>query len=115
MNDPGENEGGKERNQNTDIEINPDNEPASGLEKPKLFSFRKLLAFTGPGFLMSIAYLDPGNIEADLQSGSIAQFTLLWVLLWSTVLGLLLQRFALRLGVVRRRFPIITIVDVQIF
>ena len=33
------------------------------------FSFRKLWAFTGPGFLMSIAYLDPGNIESDLQSG----------------------------------------------
>jgi hypothetical protein len=38
------------------------------------FSFRKLWAFTGPGFLMSIAYLDPGNIESDLQSGSAAQY-----------------------------------------
>jgi hypothetical protein len=37
------------------------------------FSFRKLWAFTGPGFLMSIAYLDPGNIESDLQSGAVAQ------------------------------------------
>lgn len=41
---------------------------------PKLFSFRKLWAFTGPGFLMSIAYLDPGNIESDLQSGAKAGF-----------------------------------------
>uniref|UniRef100_A0A673NHX3 Solute carrier family 11 member 1 n=1 Tax=Sinocyclocheilus rhinocerous TaxID=307959 RepID=A0A673NHX3_9TELE len=40
----------------------------------RLFSFRKLWAFTGPGFLMSIAYLDPGNIESDLQSGAIAGF-----------------------------------------
>ena len=38
------------------------------------FSFRKLWAFTGPGFLMSIAYLDPGNIESDLQSGAVAQY-----------------------------------------
>ena len=37
------------------------------------FSFKKLWAFTGPGFLMSIAYLDPGNIESDLQTGSVAQ------------------------------------------
>ena len=37
------------------------------------FSFKKLWAFTGPGFLMSIAYLDPGNIESDLQSGTVAQ------------------------------------------
>ena len=42
------------------------------------FSFRTLWAFTGPGFLMSIAYLDPGNIESDLQSGTVAKFKLLW-------------------------------------
>ncbi|XP_039602574.1 natural resistance-associated macrophage protein 2 [Polypterus senegalus] len=64
------------------------------------FSFRKLWAFTGPGFLMSIAYLDPGNIESDLQSGAKAGFKLLWVLLFATVIGLLLQRLAARLGVV---------------
>ena len=39
-----------------------------------LFSFRKLWAFTGPGFLMSIAYLDPGNIESDLQAGAVAEY-----------------------------------------
>ncbi|KAF5285087.1 hypothetical protein FQA39_LY16776 [Lamprigera yunnana] len=64
------------------------------------FSFRKLWAFTGPGFLMSIAYLDPGNIENDLQSGTIAEYKLLWVLLSATILGLLMQRLAARLGVV---------------
>ncbi|NP_001306745.1 natural resistance-associated macrophage protein 2-like isoform X1 [Cynoglossus semilaevis] len=66
----------------------------------QLFSFRKLWAFTGPGFLMSIAYLDPGNIESDLQSGAKAGFKLLWVLLLATIIGLLLQRLAARLGVV---------------
>uniref|UniRef100_A0A8C5N9A7 Natural resistance-associated macrophage protein 2-like n=1 Tax=Gouania willdenowi TaxID=441366 RepID=A0A8C5N9A7_GOUWI len=66
----------------------------------KCFSFRKLWAFTGPGFLMSIAYLDPGNIESDLQSGAKAGFKLLWVLLGATIIGLLLQRLAARLGVV---------------
>ena len=43
------------------------------------FSFKTLWAFTGPGFLMSIAYLDPGNIESDLQSGTVANYKLLWV------------------------------------
>ncbi|XP_033482264.1 natural resistance-associated macrophage protein 2-like isoform X1 [Epinephelus lanceolatus] len=66
----------------------------------QVFSFRKLWAFTGPGFLMSIAYLDPGNIESDLQSGAKAGFKLLWVLLGATIIGLLLQRLAARLGVV---------------
>ncbi|GAB0088235.1 protein Malvolio [Sergentomyia squamirostris] len=64
------------------------------------FSFRKLWAFTGPGFLMSIAYLDPGNIESDLQSGVVAQYKLLWVLLSATILGLVMQRLSARLGVV---------------
>ncbi|XP_002737248.2 natural resistance-associated macrophage protein 2-like [Saccoglossus kowalevskii] len=49
---------------------------------------------------MSIAYLDPGNIESDLQSGFVAEFQLLWMLLLATCLGLLLQRLAARLGVV---------------
>ncbi|KAM9072279.1 natural resistance-associated macrophage protein 2 isoform 2-T2 [Megaptera novaeangliae] len=69
-------------------------------EEYSCFSFRKLWAFTGPGFLMSIAYLDPGNIESDLQSGAVAGFKLLWVLLMATIVGLLLQRLAARLGVV---------------
>ena len=64
------------------------------------FSFRKLWAFSGPGFLMSIAYLDPGNIESDLQSGATAGYKLLWLLMVSTFLGLLLQRLSARLGVV---------------
>jgi NRAMP (natural resistance-associated macrophage protein)-like metal ion transporter len=64
------------------------------------FSFRKLWAFTGPGFLMCIAYLDPGNIESDLQTGAIAGYHLLWVLMWATVLGLCLQSLASRLGIV---------------
>lgn len=64
------------------------------------FSFRKLWAFTGPGFLMSIAYLDPGNIESDLQSGVVARYKLLWVLLTATILGLVVQRLSARLGVV---------------
>uniref|UniRef100_A0A8C3AH14 Solute carrier family 11 member 2 n=1 Tax=Cyclopterus lumpus TaxID=8103 RepID=A0A8C3AH14_CYCLU len=79
------------------------NEPLSTciyVSLQRVFSFRKLWAFTGPGFLMSIAYLDPGNIESDLQSGAKAGFKLLWVLLAATIIGLLLQRLAARLGVV---------------
>ena len=49
------------------------------LEENGKFSFRTLWAFTGPGFLMSIAYLDPGNIESDLQSGTVAQYKVLQI------------------------------------
>ncbi|KAH9292956.1 hypothetical protein KI387_023700, partial [Taxus chinensis] len=63
------------------------------------FSWRKLWRFTGPGFLMSIAFLDPGNLEGDLQAGAIAGYSLLWLLMWATVMGLIIQLLAARLGV----------------
>lgn len=49
---------------------------------------------------MSIAYLDPGNIESDLQQGVVARYHLLWVLMTATILGLIMQRLSARLGVV---------------
>ncbi|XP_044502473.1 metal transporter Nramp3-like [Mangifera indica] len=63
------------------------------------FSWKKLWLFTGPGFLMSIAFLDPGNLEGDLQAGAIAGYSLLWLLMWATAMGLLVQLLAARLGV----------------
>lgn len=67
------------------------------------FSWRKLWLFTGPGFLMSIAFLDPGNLEGDLQSGAIAGYSLLWLLMWATAMGLLVQLLSARLGVASGR------------
>ncbi|XP_021820273.1 metal transporter Nramp2-like [Prunus avium] len=67
------------------------------------FSWKKLWLFTGPGFLMSIAFLDPGNLEGDLQSGAIAGYSLLWLLMWATAMGLLVQLLSARLGVATGR------------
>ncbi|CAK9143998.1 unnamed protein product [Ilex paraguariensis] len=67
------------------------------------FSWKKLWLFTGPGFLMSIAFLDPGNLEGNLQAGSIAGYSLLWLLLWATAMGLLVQLLSARLGVATGR------------
>ena len=64
------------------------------------FSWRKLWSFMGPGWLMSIAYLDPGNIASDLQAGVATGYSLLWVLMLSTLIGLLVQMLSARLGVV---------------
>ncbi|WCJ35516.1 Natural resistance-associated macrophage protein 1 [Euphorbia peplus] len=63
------------------------------------FSWKKLWLFTGPGFLMSIAFLDPGNLEGDLQAGAVAGYSLLWLLLWATAMGLLIQMLSARVGV----------------
>jgi natural resistance-associated macrophage protein len=62
------------------------------------FSWRKLWLYTGPGLLVSMAYLDPGNLTSDLQQGAYTQYQLLWVLWWSTVVGWLLQVLAARIG-----------------
>ncbi|XP_052202652.1 metal transporter Nramp2-like [Diospyros lotus] len=67
------------------------------------FSWKKLWLFTGPGFLMSIAFLDPGNLEGDLQAGAIAGYSLLWLLMWATAMGLLIQLLSARLGVATGR------------
>jgi len=64
------------------------------------FTWKKFWLYTGPGWLMSIAYLDPGNLESDLQTGANTSYQLLWVLWWATVLGWVLQSLAARLGTV---------------
>nr|CAB3494007.1 unnamed protein product [Digitaria exilis]CAB3498551.1 unnamed protein product [Digitaria exilis]CAB3498555.1 unnamed protein product [Digitaria exilis] len=76
---------------------------ASGGGRAPPFSWRKLWLFMGPGYLMSIAFVDPGNIEGDLQAGATAGGSLLWLLLWSTAMGLLVQLLAARLGVATGR------------
>ena len=64
------------------------------------FSWRKLWRFAGPGWLMSLAYLDPGNLENNLQQGAYTRLTLVWVLWWATVTGFVLQEMSARLGLV---------------
>ena len=56
-----------------------------------------------PGFLMCIAYIDPGNLEADLQTGAHTGYSLLWLLLVSTTIGFLLQSLSAKLGVATGR------------
>ena len=78
------------------------NEVECGIERPgtRWVDWKVLWSYTGPGWLMSMAYLDPGNLESDLQAGAFAGYELLWVLFWATVFGLVLQVMAARLGVV---------------
>jgi manganese transport protein len=64
---------------------------------------KKLLAFMGPAFLISVGYMDPGNWATDLAGGSQFGYTLLWVLLMSNIMAVLLQSLASRLGIVRGR------------
>jgi manganese transport protein len=64
--------------------------------------WRKLLAFLGPAYLVSVGYMDPGNWATDIAGGSKFGYALLWVLLMSNLMALLLQSLSARLGVVRQ-------------
>ena len=63
------------------------------------FLMEEALALHGPRFLMSIAYLDSGNIERTLQSGMVAGYSLLWLVLWATAIGFVLQMLWARVGI----------------
>ncbi|XP_076936868.1 metal transporter Nramp6.1-like [Bidens hawaiensis] len=61
--------------------------------------WKKLISFIGPGFLVSLAYLDPGNMETDLQAGANYQYELLWIILIRLIFALVIQSLAANLGV----------------
>src|SRR5438094_4294114 len=65
--------------------------------------WRRFLAFSGPAFLISVGYMDPGNWGTDIEAGYRFGYTLLWVLLMSNLMAVLLQSLATRLGVVTGR------------
>jgi manganese transport protein len=64
---------------------------------------KKLFAFAGPAYLVSVGYMDPGNWATDLAGGSKYGYALIWVLLMSNLMALLLQSLSARLGIVRGR------------
>ncbi len=71
---------------------------------PKHYSFfRKLLVFAGPGFMVAVGYMDPGNWATDLAGGSKFGYDLLFVILLSNCFAMILQHLALKLGIVTGR------------
>ena len=65
--------------------------------------FRRMLAFAGPAYLVSVGYMDPGNWATDLAGGARFGYQLVWVLVMSNLMAVLLQTLAARLGVVTGR------------
>ncbi|MGE5431042.1 MAG: Nramp family divalent metal transporter [Syntrophomonadaceae bacterium] len=62
--------------------------------------WRRLLAFVGPAYLVSVGYMDPGNWATDLEGGARFGYALIWVLLLSNLMAVLLQTLSARLGIV---------------
>lgn len=65
--------------------------------------WKRLVAFLGPAYLVSVGYMDPGNWATDLEGGARFGYTLLWVLLLSNLIALLVQTLAARLGIASGR------------
>jgi manganese transport protein len=65
--------------------------------------WRRLLGFLGPGFLISVGYMDPGNWATDIAGGSRFGYTLLFVIMASNLMAILLQSLSLKLGIATER------------
>jgi manganese transport protein len=73
------------------------------VEVQRTSTWRKMLAFAGPGYLVAVGYMDPGNWATDLAGGSQFGYTLLSVILLSNLMAVLLQGLASKLGIVTGR------------
>src|SRR5712675_1169301 len=65
--------------------------------------WRRMFAFAGPAYLISVGYMDPGNWATDLEGGARFGYQLLWVLVLSNLMAILLQTLSARLGIVAGR------------
>src|SRR6195256_2844983 len=87
--------------------------PTSNLSLPEIHGsiaipagagyWRKMFAFAGPGYLVAVGYMDPGNWATDLAGGARYGYTLLSVIMMSNLMGILLQELAARLGIASGR------------
>jgi len=93
-------------NHNDDTE---NNAPSFYRWSPSGIWYRDLLHFVGPGWFVCIAYVDPGNYQADIQAGATSRYNLLWTLWWSSLLSIYVQVLCVRLAV----YGQVTLAEVQ--
>ena len=75
----------------------------SSVDTAQVGIWRRIFAFAGPAYLVSVGYMDPGNWATDLEGGARFGYRLLWVLVMSNAMAILLQTLSARLGIVRGR------------
>jgi manganese transport protein len=64
-----------------------------------LSKIREILKFIGPAFVVSVAYIDPGNFATNISGGSKFNYVLIWVILWSNIMAIFLQTMSAKLGI----------------
>ena len=77
--------------------------PLSSSSQPSLWSptgkwYVDILHFIGPGWFVSVAYVDPGNYQADIQAGALSRYSLLFIVWWTSVLSIYVQVLCVRLS-----------------
>ena len=80
----------------------PEVNSSVGISRSSVY-WRRLLGFLGPGFLISVGYMDPGNWATDIAGGSRFGYTLLFVIMASNLMAILLQSLSLKLGIATER------------
>ena len=85
-------------NDDNDYSPQESSSDARSLWEPSGNRFRDFLYFVGPGWLVSIAYVDPGNYQADIQAGSTSNYNLLFAIWWSSILSIYVQILCVRLS-----------------
>lgn len=68
-------------------------------DSSKLIQLKSVLQFIGPAFVVSVAYIDPGNFATNISGGSLFNYNLVWVILWSNLMAIFLQSLSAKLGI----------------
>lgn len=87
--------------QNKEAAVNPNIILYNGknIKNSFLFRIKHLFKFLGPAFIVSVAYVDPGNFATNISGGSMFSYNLVWVILWSNIMAIFLQIMSAKLGI----------------
>ena len=69
------------------------------IKSAKASKFKQLLKYLGPAFIVSVAYIDPGNFATNISGGSKFNYSLIWVILFSNLMAIFLQTMSAKLGI----------------
>lgn len=74
--------------------------PLPSVEESRIKKIKSLISYIGPAFIVSVAYIDPGNFATNISAGSNFNYNLVWVVLWSNLMAIFLQTLSAKLGIV---------------
>lgn len=82
-----------------ELNINPEEYTLQVVNNNLLNKIKQLSKYLGPAFIVSVAYIDPGNFATNISGGSVFNYNLIWVILWSNLMAIFLQTTSAKLGI----------------